>query len=144
MRSMKATWTGSKLRFQIGNDRLSSVQIVADEPAPLGDDVGYMPTELLLAALGGCVGMNATALLRKRRLPLAGLAAVVSGSQAEEWPRQYTRIEIVFELAWTEAPDDALVDAMLEKAVHSYCPVGGTLSPEVELVIRRQDVIADA
>lgn len=142
MRSVTATWTGSKLGFGIGSERLPTVHINVDEPAPLGHDLGLMPTELLLGALGACVGMNATALLQKRKLPLAGVAVHVSGEQSTEWPKQFTAIEIVFELAWSAEPDYALADTMLDKAVHSYCPVGGTLSPTVSLTITRRDVVS--
>lgn len=141
MRWMRASWTGTKLGFEVGNDRLPFVRVDVDEPEPLGDDEGYMPTELLLGALGGCVGMNATALLRKRKLPLAALSVLVEGTQSEDWPKQYTSIDLTFELTWSDAPDDALVDLMLDKAVHSYCPVGGTISSDVALAIRRKDVV---
>lgn len=143
MRTMTATWSGEKLGFSIGNDRLPAVRIDADEPAPLGFDRGHMPTELLLGAFGGCVGMNATALLRKRKLPLAGLSVTVSGEQSPEWPKPFVRIELLFTLTWDAAPDDELVDAMLEKAVHAYCPVGSTLSPDVVVTMRREDVRTD-
>lgn len=144
MRSMSAAWTGSQLRFRIGNNRLPGVQVCADGPAPDGQDLGFMPTELFLGALGGCVGMNAVALLRKRQLPLRGLTVIVEGEQGQSWPKAFTQIDITFELEWDAEPDQDVVDAALRRAVHSYCPVGGTLSETVALSHHRVDVVASA
>jgi putative redox protein len=145
MRSVRVDWSGDGLRFAGGSDRLPQVRVEIDEPAPLGGDRGMMPTELLLGALGGCVGMNAVALLRKRRQPLVRLAVRVDGEQATEWPKAFTDIDVTFELTWNETPDDDVVTAMLDKAVNSYCPVGATIaSGHATVRHHRRDVIVDA
>ena len=95
---MRVDWSGEGLRFEVGNERLPAVRITLDEPAPLGSDQGYMPTELLIGALGGCVGMNAVALLRKRKQPLVSLAVLVDGEQATEWPKAFTEFNMTFEI----------------------------------------------
>jgi len=145
MRSVRVDWSGEGLRFEAGTERLPGARIDVDEPEPLGGDRGMMPTELLLGALGGCVGMNAVALLRKRKQPLAHLAVHVEGEQAGEWPKAFTEIDVTFELAWNGTPDDEIVGVMLDRAVHSYCPVGATIASG-QAVVRhhRKDVVLDA
>ncbi|HWL60157.1 MAG TPA: OsmC family protein [Microbacteriaceae bacterium] len=142
---MRVDWSGEGLCFEVGNERLPGVRVILDEPAPLGTDRGHMPTELLLGALGGCVGMNAVALLRKRKQPLVRLAVLVDGEQATEWPKAFTEFDVTFEITWSAAPDDEVVDAMLDKAVHAYCPVGGTIESGTATVRHhRRDVFVDA
>src|SRR5512134_867453 len=47
--------------------------LVADEPAPAGDDRGPNPYELLLMALGACTAMTLRMYARHKQLPLDGV-----------------------------------------------------------------------
>lgn len=58
---------GSRYSTQITTAHHS---IIADEPAPEGDDLGPTPYELLLAALGSCTSMTLLMYARRKGWPL--------------------------------------------------------------------------
>src|SRR5438046_646007 len=59
---------------------------------------GASPVEAVLAALGGCTGMDVVSILRKKRQVITEYEVVVEGERRGEHPRVYTRIEIVHRL----------------------------------------------
>ncbi|MBJ7604615.1 MAG: OsmC family protein, partial [Candidatus Dormibacteraeota bacterium] len=75
MAKATARWSGSKTRFSI--EAGSGHQALVDEAAPLSDDQGMRPTEMLLGALGGCTGVNAALLLKKFQQRFQNLAVLV-------------------------------------------------------------------
>jgi putative redox protein len=133
-----ARWSGQKVRFEIesGSGHTASI----DEAPFFCDGAAMRPTEMLLAALGGCTGLNAVLLLRKFKQPLRTLAVEVSGDQEKEWPRAFTRIEVVFHCGWDGKPDDGLVDKALDLACNRYCPIHATIARGASVGHRREDV----
>ena len=138
MATSTVTWsgTGTELHAKTG----SGHEIVFDEPAPHGRDAGMRPTEGLLSALGGCIGVNAVLLLRKMRQPFSQLRIVVDGTQADGWPRNFTRIDVRFEIEWDGVRDDALVEKALDYACNRYCPVDATLTRGTTISVSRIDL----
>ncbi|MBT3232076.1 MAG: OsmC family protein [Calditrichaeota bacterium] len=57
---------------------------------------GPTPLELLLQAIAGCAGMEALAILRKRKLDLQHLEVSVEGTKRDEHPRILTNIHITY------------------------------------------------
>ncbi|UCC32902.1 MAG: OsmC family protein, partial [Candidatus Bathyarchaeota archaeon] len=67
--------------------------IVMDAPKKSGgEDSGFSPMQLLLAALGGCTGMDVIHIMRKQKQQVNDLEISVSGRRAEEQPRVYSNI----------------------------------------------------
>ncbi|HEV2953864.1 MAG TPA: OsmC family protein [Candidatus Dormibacteraeota bacterium] len=138
MSKVVARWGGSKLSFEIESG--SGHKLTIDEPPPLGDDSGMRPTELLLAALSACTGVNAASLLNKFKQPFDQLAVEVEGDQGSEWPRAFTDIRITFAIHWTGPRDDALVDKALDLSCNRYCPVDATLTNGVRITHTKRDL----
>jgi len=137
MPKITARWSGQKVRFDIESASGHTVSI--DEPPIFGDDAAMRPTEMLLAALGGCTGLNAVLLLKKFKQPFKSLEVDVEGEQEKEWPRRFTKIDITFVIGWDGKHDATQVDQALDLACNRYCPIHATLSHGVEIGHRRKD-----
>ena len=137
MPRVTARWSGQKVKFDIESASGHTVSI--DEPPIFGDDAAMRPTEMLLAALGGCTGLNAVLLLKKFKQPVKSLDVEVEGEQEKEWPRRFTKIDITFVIGWDGKHDNAQVDQALDLACNRYCPIHATLSHGVEIGHRRKD-----
>src|SRR3989442_10734855 len=98
MTKATATWSGSKVLFDIESESGHTVQI--DEAPIFGDDAAMRPTEMLLGSLGGCTGLNAVLLLKKFKQPLRELEVEVVGEREEEWPKAFRKIDITFHCSW--------------------------------------------
>jgi putative redox protein len=92
----------------------------ADGPA-----AGPCPMDLLLAATGGCTGIDVVTILRKMRQPLDGLRVEVRGVDREEHPQIWTDIEVVYHLRGDL--DEAKVRRAIELSETKYCCVEGQL-----------------
>jgi putative redox protein len=132
-----ARWTGTKVKFDIESG--SGHTVSTDEPPAFGLDAAMRPTEMLLAALGGCTGVNAVLLLKKFNQPFKSLTVEVEGEQEKEWPRRFTKIEITFVIGWDGKHDKDQVEHALDMACDRYCPIHATLSQGVEIRHRRKD-----
>ena len=54
------------------------------------------PMELLLVALGTCTATDVVSILAKKRQKLESLEVEVSGERAEQPPRIWTKLEIIY------------------------------------------------
>jgi putative redox protein len=137
MPNVTARWAGEKVKFDIES---ASGHTVSTDEAPLfGDDAAMRPTEMLLAALAGCTGVNAVLLLKKFKQPFQSLEIRIEGEQDKEWPRAFRQIEITFVIGWEGKHDGKLVDQAIDMACNRYCPIHATLSKSVEISHKRKD-----
>lgn len=87
-----------------------------------GENRGPRPKPFLLAALGGCTGMDVVSILKKMRVEFEGVNVVVEGELTDDHPKQFTRMHVVYEFKGSDLPMDKL-----EKAVNlseeRYCGV---------------------
>ena len=102
---------------------------------------GPSPVETLLAALGGCGGMDVIGILRKKRQVVLGYEIVVTGVRREEHPRAYTHIEVVHRLR-----GERLSPAAIEEAIRlsdtKYCSVHASLAKEIQ-IFSRYEIVPD-
>ena len=100
---------------------------------------GASPVETLLAALGGCCGMDVIGILRKKRQQVTGYEVVVTGERLDEHPRRFTRIETLHRVRGRDLSAAAIEEA-IRLSDTKYCTVYATLAPAVELVSRYEIV----
>jgi putative redox protein len=99
-----------------------------------GNAAAPAPMEMVLEALGGCTGMDAIAILKKKRTSFTQLEIELSGERSDEHPKVFTDINIKFTLH-TDGGEKALKD--LEQSVklssEKYCSVAAMLRGTVNI-----------
>jgi uncharacterized OsmC-like protein len=120
--------------------------LVADEPAPEGDDLGFSPYELLLASLGSCSAMTLEMYARRKGWPLDQVRIRltfdrVHVSDAEDCEEPKTRrVDQITRVIELLGPlDDEQRARLLEIA--GKCPVHRTITSGPMIVDRLGDGI---
>jgi len=110
-------WQG-EMAFSASNEAGGQVQLSNQDGSPA---VG--PMQLLLAALGGCTGMDIVSILKKKRLDLADFKVVVRSRRAEDYPMVWQEIEVTY-LLWGNDLKARDVEQAIELSEEKYCSVG--------------------
>jgi putative redox protein len=92
-------------------------------------EAGASPTQLLLEAIGACSGIDVVDILRKGRQPIEGLTVELGGERAEEAPRRYTRLRLLFRVRGQV--DRSKVERAVALSLDKYCSVYHSLDPEL-------------
>ena len=115
----------------------SGHEIVMDDS---NGDSGARPTELLLAALGGCTGMDVVSILRKKRQDVTRFDVRVGATQRAAYPQIFSDIEMVVEVEGPDVTVGAVREA-IELAARKYCGVGAMLAAGETAIHHRYPVI---
>jgi len=91
-----------------------------------GHNGGPRPKPLLMASLAGCTGMDVMSILKKMKVEARALNIRVEGMIAEEHPKIYTSIHLVYEFEGENLPMDRLTRA-IELSQEKYCGVSLSL-----------------
>ncbi len=98
----------------------------------------HRPMELLLVALGGCMGVDISTILRKKRQDIKDINIEVLGERKEDFPRVYENIKIVCHVKGDNLNRKAVEDTV-NLSISKYCSVYAMLSKasniEVEIKI---------
>lgn len=95
-------------------------------PGVGGENLGARPMELVLAALGGCSGIDVSSILVKQRQPADALTVTVDGErEAGKEPSLFRTIHVHFDV--TGACEDAKVGRAVELSMKTYCSVARIL-----------------
>jgi putative redox protein len=97
-----------------------------------GEGSGFSPLQLLLAALGGCTGMDIVDILRKQRQNVEGFEIVVSGERTNEFPRVYNKIHVEYKVKGKGIREKAVKRA-IQLSEDKYCSVGAMLRAKAEV-----------
>jgi putative redox protein len=123
-------WKNEGLLFEASTAH-GSVDLASalDEPGN-----GVTPMELLATALGGCTAMDVASILIKMRQPLEAFRVEVSGERAEDHPKRFTSLEVVYQLKGDL--DERKVERAIELSEERYCSVEATLRPALPITSR--------
>ena len=91
------------------------------------------PMELILIALGGCMGADVVGILEKKRQVVTSYEIEVRGSRRDEHPRIYTRIEVVHRVRGRGVDPKAVARAV-ELSETKYCSVSAMIGATTEIV----------
>jgi len=118
----------------VGNTEGFRIDLDAEESVG-GVGAGPQPPRLLLQALAGCTAMDVISILRKKRQQVSGLSVEVQGSRADQHPRVYTRIEVLYRVRGQNVDPQAVARA-IELSATRYCPVIAMLGKVAEVRTR--------
>ena len=132
---MTATWDGG-LRFV--HKSASGHELITDAPvASGGENSAPSPMELILLGVIGCTGVDVATILTRMKEPLEGLEVSAEFQRADEHPRVYTKIHLIYRLRGALA--DKKVRRAIELSETKYCSasvmVGKTAQITHEFVI---------
>ncbi len=97
-----------------------------------GHDSGLRPRELLLIALGGCTGMDAVSILKKKKQNFTGFEVNVRGATADSHPKKFTSITVEYIVRGKDLSEEAVKRAC-GLSMEKYCAVKATLEGGVDI-----------
>lgn len=106
--------------------------IIDAEPDVGGEDSGPRPKPFMLAALGGCTGMDVISILKKMRVEVKNLNVKVEGELTEEYPRRFYKMHVTYEIEGDDLPMDKVQKAVT-LSEDRYCGVSAVYKEVMEL-----------
>lgn len=95
------------------------------------------PMELLLIALGGCMGSDIVSILEKKRQRVTSYEIEVRGERRAEHPRIYTSIEVVHRFRGHKVDPKAVAHA-IKLSETKYCSVSAMLGAAAKITTRHE------
>jgi putative redox protein len=92
---------------------------------------GNSPMELVLIGLCGCTGYDVASILRKKREPFTSLEVRAEAERAEQPPKVYTSIKLVYKVGG-KVSRKAVEDAV-RLSEEKYCSVSAMLRNTVKI-----------
>ncbi len=112
---------------------LNGHKIIIDaEPGVGGRDRGPRPKPFLLVSLGGCTAMDVISILMKMRVEVDKFNVTVEGFLTEEHPKQFYKMNVVYEFTGKNLPMDKLKKAV-ELSEERYCGVTAVYKKAMEV-----------
>ena len=97
-----------------------------------GHDLGSGPKKLMLVALSGCTGMDVVSILKKMRVEIEKCTIEVQGDVAEDHPKRYTKMHVIYEFTGKNLPYDKLQKAV-KMSEDTYCGVEALYRMAIEV-----------
>lgn len=123
----RVIWTG-EMGFSSINPSGHEIKMDASEEFG-GQNSGARPTELLLNAVAGCTGIDIINILHKMRLNPTAFHMEVEGTRAEEHPKRFTAIHVLYALEG-DLPEDKVIRA-IQLSKDTYCSVAHSLNADI-------------
>ncbi|MEN8155684.1 MAG: OsmC family protein [Bacteroidota bacterium] len=97
-----------------------------------GEDLGPRPKPFMLAALGGCTGMDVVSILKKMRVDIKGLNVKVEGGLTTEHPRHFHKMHVTYEIEGDDLPMEKIKKAV-SLSEDRYCGVSEVYKKALEI-----------
>ncbi|MDB4584032.1 OsmC family protein [Draconibacterium sp.] len=97
-----------------------------------GNDLGPRPKKLMLTALAGCTGIDVIMILKKMKVVPEAFHVIVEGELAEEHPKYYNRMKIVYQFKGKDLSMDKLKKAV-KLSEEKYCGVTAVYRKAIEM-----------
>jgi len=104
-----------------------------------GHNIGPSPKKLLLVALSGCTGMDVVSILKKMRVDIDKFSVEVQGDVADEHPKRYTKMHVIYKFTGKNLPLEKLEKAV-KMSEETYCGVEAlyrmaiTVTSEIKII----------
>ena len=121
-----ADWQGN-LGFVGSNSEGGTLQINEFNGKP-----GVKPMELLLLGLAGCTGVDIVDILTKKRKHFEKFEVRVRGTRAQEYPRVYKEIEVIYRL-WGQDVAAQDLEQAIRLSEEKYCSAQAMLDAVAEI-----------
>jgi putative redox protein len=127
MASASVRWITKGQFVAVDSSKHSVVLSTQDEE----NGVGMKPSDLLLAAVGGCSSVDVVSILQKKRQKITGLEVQVTAEQDPDPPWTFRKIHATYIVRGRDLPEKAVADA-IRLSEEKYCSVSTTLARVVE------------
>lgn len=97
-----------------------------------GQNQGARPMEAVLAALGGCIGMDLVTILGRKKRTIEDLTITLRGERASSEPHVLEVVNIMFDL-WSPDVKDEDVRWAVDLSLEKYCSVAAMLEKSCRL-----------
>lgn len=115
IKTAQISWTGNALEFDATVGSGYQFKMSSKPGAESGS-----PMELLLAGVVGCTGIDVVSILQKMRQNIHGVELEIKGTRAEEHPKVYTDVELVY-IVRGEDIDPKMVEKAISLSKGKYC-----------------------
>ncbi|MDB5050149.1 MAG: peroxiredoxin [Fibrobacteres bacterium] len=95
-----------------------------------GDESGFRPMELVLAALAGCSGIDVVNILKKSRVDFTSMEIEVDGDRKDAVLAPFTNIQVTFKIHGPGI-DRAKAEKAVSLSLEKYCSVAASLDPAI-------------
>ncbi len=124
---VKAIWNGGRSFSASGP---SGYEMNMDAtPVYGGEGKGNTPTEMLLASLAGCIGIDVTMILKPHLEAIDSIEIEVDGTRKEELPTAFTGAAVTFHVKGDITPKKVWRAIKLGK--EKYCAVSASLKADI-------------
>jgi putative redox protein len=123
MAQVKVTWVGKGQFVGTDSTKHSLVMSIQDEE----NATGLKPSDLLLLALGGCIGVDMISILSKKRQTVTGLEINVTSQQDTNPPWTFRHIHLEYVIRGRDLSERAVKRA-IQLSEEKYCSVTATIS----------------
>lgn len=106
--------------------------VIDGAPEHGGRNLGIRPMEAVLIGLGACTAFDVVSILKKSRQQVAGCVVELEADRAEEVPKVFTRIRIVYRLTGANL-DPARVHRAVTLSAEKYCSATAMLRDRVDI-----------